>query len=251
VTSRARGFSEPCSGLDVSVKNHYCLGQGTEYTQHFFTIEVSLSAHSLQFSVDRSYVDFVDLYRRLVKRFPSTSSHSPSLPPLPLDGTKFVEAQLVKGAKYNKEKDSSSSFNTVRETLVNDRSMLSIRGSCVSEQQQGKLGAVGQIGRSIFSSLTPTKQLSFACQPPPSSYASSPPCATITEENIPGKLNLLNEWLKIILTVPEVLGLEELLLFLDEEASSMAQNTRNMDALSVHELLLLNTRPPYVTVGRY
>ena len=60
----------------------------------------------------------------------------------------------------------------------------------------------------------------------------------------------LDQYLKKLLLLHEVLASDEILLFLDEEASSMSVDPNSLEPISVHDLLLLSENKHTVTVSR-
>ncbi len=78
-------------GVDLQVVDYYYVAEGASYDKHFFIVEVFVE--DIKYTVDRSYVDFVELDRRLRKVYPETS-----LPNLPLEGASTVEQALIKEA---------------------------------------------------------------------------------------------------------------------------------------------------------
>jgi hypothetical protein len=81
-------FSETVlAAVDLSIKDYYFTGDGDSYDKHYFVISVRTGSES--YSVDRSYVDFVELDRRLRKSFPDSA-----VPTLPLDACNRLQ-QLI------------------------------------------------------------------------------------------------------------------------------------------------------------
>ena len=77
--------------ISVELGEYYFVGDGTSYDKHYFILNVSVDSFS--FSVDRSYVDFVELDRRLRKKFPQSK-----LPELALSGAGRVRKALQREA---------------------------------------------------------------------------------------------------------------------------------------------------------
>lgn len=81
---------EPPQNLfDVIVSGHFIVEEGDSYDNHVFIIDVFVDG--LNYSVDRSYVDFVDLDRRIQRKYPRCQ-----LPNLPLSAASTVERALGK-----------------------------------------------------------------------------------------------------------------------------------------------------------
>lgn len=78
-------------GVDLQVIDYYYIGDGEAYEQHYFVIQVADGKE--KYVVDRSYVDFVILYRNLKKCYMGSN-----IPELPLRGTSQIEAVLTKEA---------------------------------------------------------------------------------------------------------------------------------------------------------
>ena len=69
LTSQRSGSSDGLVELvKISVKDHWVIQQGSSYEDYFWTLFIKID--SLAYTVDRSYVDFVDLDRRIRKKYP-------------------------------------------------------------------------------------------------------------------------------------------------------------------------------------
>jgi hypothetical protein len=85
--------SEPImfQGVDLQVVDYYYVGDGDTYDKHYYIVEVFVE--DIKYTVDRSYVDFVELDRRLRKIYPETN-----MPDLPLEAGSIIEQALIKEA---------------------------------------------------------------------------------------------------------------------------------------------------------
>lgn len=77
--------------LEVKISSYYIVGDGLTFDQHYFVVNVNLFPSSLSYFVDRNYVDFVDLDKKIRKKFPHTC-----IPPLPLVEKDVIEKYLSK-----------------------------------------------------------------------------------------------------------------------------------------------------------
>lgn len=183
------------SVIDVHVSDYYQVGDGQIYDKHYFIIAVKVENTS--YSVDRSYVDFVDLDKRLRKRFPRSNILA-----LPLDAISSIEKALSKEKSDRRKSGNSSNWD--RDSLIGDNT-----NSSHSLRVREKYN-----------------------------------------ENIASKTKALDTYLIELLTHPEVVSSDDLMLFLDEEASSMAIDPNSLAPLSVHDLLLISEPIHRVTVRR-
>ncbi len=108
MSSPSRKELSPSSIIDIHVSDYYQIGDGASYENHYFTIVVKLE--DLVYSVDRSYVDFVDLDKCLRKRFPK----SPIMA-LPLEAASTIVKSL---SKFDSTKRRSSVGGSIRDSLV-------------------------------------------------------------------------------------------------------------------------------------
>ena len=93
-TSSSSSFSK----IEIEVRGYAVKGDVQDYNSHYWSIDVKLD--TVEYTVDRSYVDFVDLDRRLRKKYPkSKSSLSSSV--MPLQKSQEIQRQLNKeGSGY-------------------------------------------------------------------------------------------------------------------------------------------------------
>ena len=87
--------------LNVQVIDHYVTDNQDSYDKQFFVLKVQ--AFDTVYTVDRNYVDFVELNRRLSKTFYGIAS---KIPKLPLYDAAFIEGvlnNLAEGSLTNSE----------------------------------------------------------------------------------------------------------------------------------------------------
>jgi len=89
-------------GVDMQVIDYYVVAEAETYDKHYFIIQVQVE--DLKYTVDRSYVDFVELDRLLKKLHPESA-----VPHLPLRAAPLIEKFLSKEATRQHEQNSNSS----------------------------------------------------------------------------------------------------------------------------------------------
>lgn len=89
-------------GVDMQVVDYYVVAEGDSYDKHYFIIQVQVE--DLKYTVDRSYVDFVELDRLLKKLHPESA-----VPHLPLRAAPIIEKFLAKEASNQHDSSSSNS----------------------------------------------------------------------------------------------------------------------------------------------
>lgn len=196
--------------IDARVSDFFLVtdDNGLSYSNHCFTIHVHVE--NLFYTVDRSYVDFVELDRRLRKRFPRSN-----ILPLPLDAAEVVEKGLA-----DKEKSSKRSFRIGKEalSLTAARDAILTTFDATSSPMNGQSNAFRVVGK--------------------------------YHENFHEKVSALDHYLVGLLTLHEIVSSDDIMLFLDEEASSMEVDPDSLLTLSEHDLLLLNAPLNKCTVRR-
>lgn len=168
-------------GIDVQVSDYYYVQPGKSYDDHFFVLTVCIE--DLKYSVDRSYVDFVELHRRLVKCLPYNN-----LPELPLKAKDEIEKQILSSlaaAPLTSSSSSSSGSSSIRESLL----------------------------------TTDKKKTSSNL----SSSSVSYPIPSSSTEAMPSLKKLLTSYLSNLLLHDEVLTSDIIFKFFDEEYSSLFQ----------------------------
>jgi hypothetical protein len=204
-----RDSLQPSNYFDVTVQEHYVVGNGTSYDKHVFSICVTVEG--LQYTVDRTYVDFVDLDRKLRKKFPRIK-----MPMLPLEAADFVAKVLAKeGGKNGK---------TTQVTPTRDNGRGSVALTRESLTSFTKDGALSQLSKSLR--------------------------VLDGDMSIDDKVGVLDKYLKHLMSMHELLASDEILLFLDEEATSMSIDPNSLEPISAHDLLLLSSPTNSMTVKR-
>ena len=197
------------SVIAVHLTDYYFVGDGKSFEKHFFILNVT--AENFNFTVDRSYVDFVEFDRQLRKKFPESSIND-----LPLDEVRAVKRALQKeGANFSERKRSSLGSGLLTST----------RTSLVYTRES-------MIGSNVIDLAT-----TFAIPEE-------------SREDIGSKRYLLDKYIQHIMSKHEIVGSEDLVRFLDEEKRSVVDNDDSEEPLSVHDLLLINVQVNKVVVHR-
>jgi hypothetical protein len=185
--------------LTVKVTDYYFVGDGKSFDKHFYVIAVS--AETFQYTVDRSYVDFVELDRILQKKFPESN-----IATLPLDDARNIKKVLASNSTAANEKKrislGTASTSGSRNSLAYPRE--SLMGG----------GAAGDLAGTVF--WVPDEN----------------------REDIGGKYRQLDQYMQMLLQKHEIVGADELLLFLNEERRTITGAEEPDEPLSVHDLLL-------------
>lgn len=203
-TSSSSGFEIPT--IDVKVTDYYQVADGSTYDKHIFVVNIHVE--SISWSTDRSYVDFVDLDRKLRKKFPKTF-----ISKLPLEGSPIVEKWLVH--EKSDRRRSSNSFSGSKDV---SRDLLS-----------------GQNSTLISSANTSTRGLKIR----------------ENDKKFQSKVFELDNYMVSLLSLHEIVVSDEIMLFLDQEASSMAVDLHDLLPLSVHDLVLINEPVNKRNVSRF
>jgi len=179
-----------------------------DFNDHRFVLEVK--CESLTFYVDRNYIDFVALDRKIRKTYPESK-----IDPLPLDAYEMLRRMLSDGDNDAKlRRRSFMGFGAVKSPESN------IRASMATGSDNGDVGA---------SALGLTKALRSG--------------SGFESEVIPSKIASLNLYLRALMSHHELVASDELLLFVDEEAASFFVDPRSLVPLTVHDILFF-THPP-------
>lgn len=106
--------SLPKSALDIEIVTYRSIGENIMYDEHLFIIDIH--CESIYYSVERSYVDFVEMYIKIKKRFPQCD-----IPLLPLDATLQLQKLLNKdeNRKSIDHRKSLSSIESPRKSIGN------------------------------------------------------------------------------------------------------------------------------------
>lgn len=195
--------SSSSSVLAVKVTDYYFVGDGRSFDKHFFILAVS--AENYNYTVDRSYVDFVEFDRLLRKKFPESN-----IGILPLEESRTVKKALQRDATMNTERKRSSLGSGV---LTSTRNSLALtRESMIGAMALDGAGASGGV---------------FAIPDE-------------SREDIGSKRYLLDKYLQDLLLKHEIVGSDELLTLLDEERRGIVNADELEEPLNVHDLLLIN-----------
>ena len=207
--------SEEAPSPSLRVSQHFFDADGINYNEHYYVVEIKVN--EIQYSVDRNVLDFVELDRKLRKRFGSLD-----LEPLPFNDGAMSSLRLEL-ERCEKERQSATR-------------KLPDRGS---EATTG--------GDSAFSPTRVEGSTSYT--------ASSPSKSTVKQLNVANtermdkKMQPLGRYLQALLLHHEVIVAEEFALFFDEEAPSMAVHPSSLEPLTIHDILLLD-EPVYKCIVR-
>lgn len=197
------------SVISVHLTDYYFVGDGKSFDKHFFILTVKAENHN--FTVDRSYVDFVEFDRQLRKKFPESS-----IIQIPLDEVRTVKRILQKeGANFAERKRSSLGAGLLTSTRT---SLVYTRESMVGNNPLD----------------IPTQFL----------------IPEDSREDIGSKRYVLDKYLQDLMSKHEIVGSDDLVRFLDEEKRSVVESDEPDEPLSVHDLLLINVPVNKVVVHR-
>lgn len=208
--SKDESFQEYGELVSVKIIEYYYVSDGNSYDQHYYVIRVDIDGMS--FTIDRSYIDFVELHRLLIKKYPKTM-----LLKLPLAAYTEIERKLS-GLKRKKSSGNIMSIDPIQTTK---KSFIATRDSFLSVRENFLIGG------SKDYLINPYKY----------------------EESISDKKDELDEYLQLLMIQSELITSEEFLLFLDEEYKSM-HDTDPKEPLSIHDILLLNQTENKCVVNR-
>jgi hypothetical protein len=209
------------SDLKVQVSDYYFVGDGSHYEKHFFVLNVS--ADSFEYSVDRSYVDFVEFDRLIRKKFPESIFDL-----LPLKDVKYVRKLL------SREAASSSSIRaSIGSTLLP-----SSRTSIIHHNRESIINS-GALTAESGGDMSVSSGAMF-------------PVVSESKENIAQARELLGSYVQNLMKKIEILRSEEFLKFLDEETRQFTNgwNCASEEPLSTHDLLLFNNAINKCVVNR-
>lgn len=190
-------------GVDMQVIDYYVVAEADSYDKHYFIIQVQVE--DIKYTLDRSYVDFVELDRLLKKLHPESA-----VPHLPLRAAPVIEKFLAKEATRQHEQSSSSSS-----------------------------GGTFGFGRNSFSLTRDSLLASPSFKSSGISNASVLKIAENSTEIIRNRMGPLTLYLTGIACYHELLTSYPLRNFLDEEYTSMLDLTIP-PTLTEFDLLLLN-----------
>jgi hypothetical protein len=201
---KEQSFSETVvNAVDLSIKDYYFTGDGDSYDKHYFSIMLRVGNET--YSVDRSYIDFVEFDRRLRKCFPDSA-----VPTLPLDACNRLQHLI----------------NRELGVLLDKRRQVAFGNG------SGSVPAKAFIGPNDLSTLPPEIRKTAA-----KNIFKIPVTST---EIMRQYIEALSFYLSDITCHHELLTSELLQVFLDEEIVSMF-NDVIPPTLTVYDLLLLNS----------
>lgn len=210
------------------VVSHFTVGDALSYDNIVFVIDVTSVPHSVSYTVERSYVDWVDLDRRLRKKFPRTQ-----LPRLPLVSRLLVEKELVHkqkqsvlgGANFrNNSTDEPYGFAAAGAARTQTVAEFSIPTSTARESHLNSRDSI----ESLEGAFSHDAQFEY--------------------ENMGAKVDELNMYFLALLNLPEVVVSSEVALFLDEEAANLRSDISKLAPLSVYDILLAGSSTARVLV---
>jgi hypothetical protein len=180
----------PKSALDIEVISIHQIGEGAMYDEQIFLINVHCDA--IYYSVERSYIDFVEMYTKIKKRFPQCE-----IPLLPLDATIQLQKSLNKdetrkgGVDHRRSLSSMNSFESPKKIVQRSESTSSPQTPPPSSRGTGGGGGSGGGGLRIDPVTNP--------------------------EELQNKIPELQIYMRTLLTFHEIVVSEEFFAFLDEE----------------------------------
>jgi len=183
--SREKSITECERDLHICVNEYYMVNDGSNFDDHFFIIKIVFEG--FEFTVDRSYVDFVELARRLRKSFPQCESTSEGV--LPLEYSRLVEKQVGEIVSEHKHEQFKSNPSTTS------------RNSIIARQDS-------VLSRTSISANQVTKRTSKPFVIPE---------REINTVSIKSTMPKLNDYLNSLIKYQEILTSDDLLMFLDEE----------------------------------
>lgn len=186
-TTNSNFDTENGSDMIIGISDYYTVGDGDCFDDHLFTIKVEFDGFS--FTLDRSYVDFVDLIRRLRKTYPLFQLINDES--IPIQHFQLVEKQIIDHLNVDAKHKRGTSIST--------------RNSLVARHE------------SIGGTRNSTLSIALAASSP-SSF--SIPDHVKHSADISNSVSVLDDYLKSLLQQQEILTSEELLVFLDEEVRS-------------------------------
>jgi hypothetical protein len=175
----------PKSALDIEVVSYHLLNDGLMYNDHIFIINIHCD--SIYYSIERNYIDFVEFYLKIKKRFPSCE-----IPLLPLDGihqvTKLINKDETRKINPESRKSLTSipSFESPKKMISTD---LNSNGNPTPPRSISRAGSSGG-----FRMDSGNKQ-----------------------EDLQSKIPELQIYMRTLLTFHEIVVSEEFYAFLDEE----------------------------------
>jgi len=110
-----------CGGISLSIEDYYFVSDGSTYDQHYFIIHVRMADY--KYSVDRSYLEFVELDRILHKVYPQSL-----VPTLPLRAASFLQ-QFLCNQESKKKVNATNRLEERRKSIVTRDSLTPLKQS--------------------------------------------------------------------------------------------------------------------------
>ena len=231
--------------LQVNVVDYFCEGSGQFYNHHYYVCNVLVEG--LHWQVDRCILDFVELDRKLRKRYPRCT-----FMPLPISASS-LQALYVELERSDKLQLHAQQQKQQQEQLASAE---------YSDQPMSTAssGGVGSVGASLLSSAegffggwgSSARHQSLSLEGTSAIGGRSASVSTLEVNNVDhmsNKADALNKYLQSVMQQHELLVAEELSLFLDQEAATMSTQVAKLEPLSTHDILLLN-EPQYKCIVR-
>lgn len=208
--------------LCVEVTEYCCVGDESYYTNHTFGVRIWSEQEHLHYSVQRNYLSFCSLHARLTKKFTRTS-----FPSFPLEG-------------YNNylKKVGNTSKSTATKYIMKQFQKSSIENSNDPSSVSSASSASSKSNKDLRNSITSDTTCNFI----------GGIKITNKGEVITHKKVALTNYLRQLLTLPEIIICEDLKVFFDEEAPDGSSIQRR--ALTDIEAALIGEEANIVTVSR-
>jgi len=236
--------------LRVKVLDYFCQGDGKSYNDHFYTIDVRVEAMSWQ--LDRCILDFVELDRKLRKRYPRCSFASLPIAENALQALYVdLERNEKKAAAAAVQEGHGQPLHTGNAEYT-EQPLNSDKGSSglnfTSSIFAGAESFFGSWGRNRSDERRPSTN-SFHMHANPMQRTLSSSVEVNPVDHMQSKVPALNKYLVSVMKQHELLVAEEFCLFFDQEASAMTVQVNKIQPLSIHDILLLN-EPEYKCIVR-
>ena len=175
--------------IGITITEYYVSGNGDDFNDHRFICEIKCEI--LIFYVDRNYIDFIELDRRIRKTYPKSK-----IDPLPLDGVKLIN-KLIKDRNIIEKRRSSLGITNMNNIITTRRESISGLTNNTNPNNTNNTNTNNEYGFKAIRKGTEVESESLAL-----------------------KIKELNLYLRALLSHHELVASEELLLFVDEEATS-------------------------------
>jgi hypothetical protein len=275
-------YSEDRDRLKVRVVEYFSLGDGSQFNDHFYNIDVHVEGQHRQ--LDRCILDFVEMDRKLRKRYPRCRIAALPLAESTLQilcvelekqerqrrsaqNAATAAASPMGGAGGGAQRGSTYTAEYVEQPLALDKSRGESSGGLASlfGGADGLFSSWGIGGRRSSRNSSSSDGRGWQATSKDSrSTAAAAKGGSGRSDSIPFAhehpahkekadmskiVPLLNTYLSSLLFTHELLVSEELCLFVDQEASAMTVQVSKIEPLSIHDILLLN-EPQYQCIVR-